>query len=270
MLLYPDFILCYLIREGSSDQPLCKSTNVFVFQDLNVHHRDHSASTSETGSFGEPCFNFSNAMLLWGWTFWILDRILDLIGSSDPSLRFLAAFLSLEKFWSCCCISFLWLFFKPNGGEDVGGRRVYFIIAQLLADFLLREMVSMEGYLYSGCFCCYFHSFLKNIWLKLIHIYVIQSITPNLSLFLCFLTVSVAVIGGTNYFLMAGCLRSSTDAPAIISKRFFYLPNLLMLLNNGACYLPEICSHSFTQTANSGKFEVNLPFFVSPLLVLRS
>ena len=88
------------------------SANAFIFRDFNIHHKDWLTYSRGTDRSGELCYNFSISRDL---TQMVnsstqvpdcdSDRpdLLDLFLSPDNG------FLSIGKFWSCCCFSFHWL-----------------------------------------------------------------------------------------------------------------------------------------------------------------
>ena len=76
------------------------STNVFVFGDFNVHHKDWLTYSGEIDRLGELCYNIisNDLTLMVNFLMWIPDydsqspALLDLILSSDASIYFTMAF----------------------------------------------------------------------------------------------------------------------------------------------------------------------------------
>ena len=117
----PQFCVQFLLFKVFS---ILTSANVFVFQDFNFQHKD--CSTYSGGSEGpvDFCYSFSisNDIAQIGnsstqmsicdslrLVFWIYFYLLTLI--------FVHQWLTfIGKFWSCCCFSLDWLFFRLSRG----------------------------------------------------------------------------------------------------------------------------------------------------------
>ena len=91
---------------------------MFVFGDFNVQHKDWVTCSSGTDKPDEFCYNFSisndpSQMVNFSTQIPNFDShspvLLNLFLSSDTSISSTMAFLSIGKFWSCCCLSFHWL-----------------------------------------------------------------------------------------------------------------------------------------------------------------
>ena len=85
---------------------ISSSTNIFVFRDFNVHHKDWLTYSGETDQPGELCYNFSisndlNQMVNFPTRIPDCDShnpaLLDLFLTSDASICSTMAFLPLEN-----------------------------------------------------------------------------------------------------------------------------------------------------------------------------
>ena len=117
----PSLSLCMVFYSISSkiDEILSTnpSTNVFIFQNFNIPHKDWLSYSGGTDRPGELCYNVSisnglNQMA--NFPTWILN-----CDSQSCSFGFTYffqcyylyynGFPSIGKFWSCCYLSFHWL-----------------------------------------------------------------------------------------------------------------------------------------------------------------
>ena len=121
-----------LSMESPTDEVLSitLTTNVFVFRDFKIHHKDWLTYSSETDRPGKLCYNFSISSNL------DLHRP-GLFNLFLPSNTSIVVFPFIGKFWSHCCLSFHWLTFKL--------KRWYLSIIQLTTILVLISKKKLYG-----------------------------------------------------------------------------------------------------------------------------
>ena len=116
-------------------------TNVFVFGDFNIHHKDWLTYSCGTDRPGELCCNYSisddlTQMLNFPTRIPDCDSnssaLLDLFISSDVSICSAMPFATIRKFWSCCCRSFHWLFVNFKSGCLVSSYSLWLFSCRLV------------------------------------------------------------------------------------------------------------------------------------------
>ena len=129
------------------------------FGDFNVHHKDWLTYSSGTDGSSELCYNFSNdlsqtvnfplasqTVILTVLIFWISFFLLTLV-------FVLQRFPSIEKSWSCCCISFNRLSIIFTTGSPVSRHCLWLWLSLCWSGWSSWsfEKCSMGGYLCEFC-----------------------------------------------------------------------------------------------------------------------